>query len=427
MIITNFWRWRPDMKLIERTKYLEQLKSVQGVPDIKVITGLRRCGKSKLMEAFIEHIKNTDANANIIYIDFTELDFEELKEYHELNAYVKNAYVESKNNYLFIDEVQMCEGFEKTLNSLHASEKYDIYVTGSNAFLLSSDLATLFTGRTFSIEVFPFSLKEYMEYYELKDAYEAYTRYRKMGGMSGSYLYTDENSRASYVNDVFETLVIRDIVQKFKIRNTPLIEKIADYLMDNISNVVSANKMANTLESNNIKTNDKTVGTYIGYLCNAFGFYRIRRYDIRGKKYLASNDKYYLADPSFRSARLGNKNPDYGRISENLVAIELLRRGYEVYAGVLYKKEIDFVAIKRDEKIYIQVSEYIDNPETFEREYTPLLAIKDAYPKMILARTHLENYQYEGYVVSLSQSLYISSISQMLSLLIFSQSSLNKE
>jgi predicted AAA+ superfamily ATPase len=348
------------------------------------------------MEAFIEHIKNTDANANIIYIDFTELDFEELKEYHELNAYVKNAYVESKNNYLFIDEVQMCEGFEKTLNSLHASEKYDIYVTGSNAFLLSSDLATLFTGRTFSIEVFPFSLKEYMEYYELKDAYEAYTQYRKMGGMSGSYLYTDENSRASYVNDVFETLVIRDIVQKFKIRNTPLIEKIADYLMDNISNVVSANKMANTLESNKIKTNDKTVGTYIGYLCNAFGFYRIRRYDIRGKKYLASNDKYYLADPSFRSARLGNKNPDYGRISENLVAIELLRRGYEVYAGVLYKKEIDFVAIKRDEKIYIQVSEYIDNPETFEREYTPLLAIKDAYPKMILARTHQENYQYEG-------------------------------
>ena len=385
-----------DMKLIERTKYLEQLKSVQGVPDIKVITGIRRCGKSKLMEAFIEHIKNTDANANIIYIDFTELDFEELKEYHELNAYVKNAYVESKNNYLFIDEVQMCEGFEKTLNSLHASEKYDIYVTGSNAFLLSSDLATLFTGRTFSIEVFPFSLKEYMEYYELKDAYEAYTQYRKMGGMSGSYLYKDENSRASYVNDVFETLVIRDIVQKFKIRNTPLIEKIADYLMDNISNVISANKMANTLESNNIKTNDKTVGTYIGYLCNAFGFYRIRRYDIRGKKYLASNDKYYLADPSFRSARLGNKNPDYGRISENLVAIELLRRGYEVYAGVLYKKEIDFVAIKRDEKIYIQVSEYIDNPETFEREYTPLLAIKDAYPKMILARTHHENYQYEG-------------------------------
>lgn len=384
------------MKLIERPEYLQKLKSVQGVPDIKVITGIRRCGKSKLMEAFIEYIRNSDKNANIIYIDFSDLDFEELKEYHKLNEFVKNSYQETKKNYLFIDEVQTCAGFEKTLNSLHASEKYDIYVTGSNAFLLSSDLATLLTGRTFSIEVFPFSLREYMEYFELADPYEAYAQYRKAGGMAGSYLYLDENSRASYVNDVFETLVIRDIVQKFKIRNTPLLEKIADYLMDNISNVVSANKMAHTLESNKIKTNDKTVGTYIGYLCNAFGFYRIRRYDIRGKKYLASNDKYYLADPSFRGARLGSKNPDYGRISENLVAIELLRRGYEVYAGVLYKKEIDFVAIKRDEKIYIQVSEYIDNPETFEREYTPLLAIKDAYPKMIIARTRQENYQYEG-------------------------------
>ena len=384
------------MRLIDRPNYLEQLKSVRGVPDIKVITGIRRCGKSKLMEAFIEYIRKTDENASIIYIDFTDLDFEELKEYHKLHTYVKKAYVESKKNYLFIDEVQTCEGFEKTLNSLHASEKFDIYVTGSNAFLLSSDLATLFTGRTFSIEVYPFSLKEYMEYYEIVDVYEAYTQYRKMGGMAGSYLYTDNDRRASYINDVFETLVIRDIVQKFKIRNLPLLEKIVDYLMDNVSNVVSANKMANTLVSNHIKTNDKTVGTYIGYLCNAFGFYRIRRYDISGKKYLASNDKYYLADPSFRSARLGNKNPDYGRISENLVAIELLRRGYEVYAGVLYKKEIDFVAIKRDEKIYIQVSEFIDNPETFEREYTPLLAITDAYPKMILARTHQENYQYEG-------------------------------
>lgn len=384
------------MKLIERPFYLDQLKRVQGVPDIKVITGIRRCGKSKLMESFIEYVKSSDSNANIINIDFTNLKYEELKEYHKLNDYVENAYIPSKNNYLFIDEVQLCEGFEKTLNSLHSSEKFDIYVTGSNAFLLSSDLATLFTGRTFSVEVFPFSLKEYMEYYGLLDAYEAYTEYRKYGGMSGSYVYSDENSRASYLNDVFETLVIRDIVQKFKIRNTPLLEKISDYLMDNISNVVSANKMANTLGSNKIKTNDKTVGNYIGYLCNAYGFYRIRRYDIRGKKYLASNDKYYLADPAFRNARLGNRNPDYGRISENLVAIELLRRGYEVYAGVLYKKEIDFVAIKRDEKIYIQVSEYIDNPETFKREYTPLLAIKDAYPKMILARTHQEEYQYEG-------------------------------
>lgn len=387
------------MKLIERPLYMDTLKRVRGVPDIKVITGIRRCGKSKLMEAYIEYIKKTDENASIISIDYTNIEFESLKEYHSLHSYVQERYDASKNNYLFIDEVQLCEKFEFALNSLHASEKYDIYVTGSNAFLLSSDLATLFTGRTFSIEVFPFSLREYMEYYELHDPYEAYTDYRKTGGMAGTYVYTDEKSRKKYLNDVFETLVVRDIVSKYKIRNTPLLEKIIDYLMDNVSNLVSANKMADTFVHNKIKTNDKTVGAYINYLCNAFGFYRIRRYDIRGKKYLASNDKYYLADPSFRNARLGTKNPDYGRISENLVALELLRRGYEVYAGVLYKKEIDFVALKPDEKIYIQVSEYIDNPETFEREYSPLLAIKDAYPKLILARTHHEPYQYEGIMV----------------------------
>ena len=180
------------MKLIERPEYLELLKSVQGVPDIKVITGIRRCGKSKLMEAFIEYVKNTDANANIIYIDYTDLNFEELKEYHKLNDYVKNAYVESKNNYLFIDEVQTCEGFEKTLNSLHASEKYDIYVTGSNAFLLSSDLATLFTGRTFQIKMFPFSFAEYLQYFGEKDKYSALEQYLHDGGMSGSYTYEEQ-------------------------------------------------------------------------------------------------------------------------------------------------------------------------------------------------------------------------------------------
>ncbi|MBP5406375.1 ATP-binding protein [bacterium] len=384
------------MKIIERPFYMEQLKRVKGVPDIKVITGIRRSGKSKLMEAFIQYIRETDKEANIIYIDFTNLDYDEIKEYRKLNSFVKEHYVSEKNNYLFIDEVQLCDRFEITLNSLHSSGNYDIYVTGSNAFLLSSDLATLFTGRTYSIEVYPFSLKEYMEYFDLNDAYKAYTEYRNSGGMSGSYLYSDPSMQTKYLNDVFETLVIRDIVKKYKIRNIPLLDKIIDYLMDNVSNIVSANKMADTLLLNKIKTNDKTVGAYISYLCNAFGFYRVRRYDIRGKKYLASNDKYYLADPSFRSARLGTRNPDFGRISENIVAIELLRRGYEVYAGVLYKKEIDFVAIRQDEKIYIQVSEYIDNPETFEREYAPLLAIKDAYPKMILARTHQETYQYEG-------------------------------
>lgn len=384
------------MRIIDRPNYIEKLKQVQGVPDIKVITGIRRSGKSQLMQAFIKYLEKSDERSNIIWIDFTDISNEKLMDYHALNEYVKSKYDADKNNYLFIDEIQMCNRFELALNSLHSSEKYDIYVTGSNAFLLSSDLATLFTGRTYSIEVFPFSLKEYMDYYHIDDPNEAFIGYRKIGGMSGCYLYNDEESRNRYLNSVFETLVIRDIVQKYKIRNIPLLERITDYLMDNVSNIVSANKMADVLTANKIKTNDKTVRSYLNYLCNAFGFYRIRRYDVRGKKYLASNEKYYLADVAFRTARLGNRNPDYGRISENMVALELLRRGYDVYAGVLYNKEIDFVAIKANEKIYIQVAEYIDNPDTFEREYSPLLAIRDAYPKLILARTRQQEYQYEG-------------------------------
>lgn len=263
-------------------------------------------------------------------------------------------------------------------------------------FLLSSDLATLFTGRTFEIEVYPFSFREYMEYFELSDPYTAFTRYIQEGGMSGSYLYKTPEAKYDYISDVFNTLIVRDIQKKYKIRNMPLMERLCDYLIDNISNLTSTRSVASIFTSEEVKTNDRTISAYIKYLCNAFAFYKVRRYDIQGKRYLASNDKYYLSDHSFKYAKLGTKNADYGRMIENIVAIELLRRGYELYAGVLYKKEIDFVAIKRNEKLYIQVASSIDDPDTFRREVDPLLKIRDAYPKMILTRTHQEAYQYEG-------------------------------
>ena len=384
------------MRLIERDFYLNKLKDAMGSPDIKVITGVRRSGKSKLLEAFMAYVQSGDPCANIIHINFNLNAYESLTEYHALNDYVENAYKPGKNNFVFIDEVQMCVGFEKTLNSLHASEKYDIYITGSNAFLLSSDLATLFTGRAFEIEVFPFSFAEFMRYYELTDQYAAFNRYIQEGGMSGSYLYKSPEAKYDYIADVFNTLIVRDIRQKYRVRNMPLMERLCDFLIDNVSNQTSARNVVAAFTAEHVKTNDRTVGAYVKYLCNAFAFYRVRRYDIRGKRYLTSNDKYYLCDHSFKYARLGTKNADYGRMIENIVAIELMRRGYELYAGTLYKKEIDFVAVRRSEKLYIQVASSIDDPGVFQREIDPLLKIRDAYPKMILTRTRQEAYQYEG-------------------------------
>lgn len=384
------------MKLIERKQYLDKLTGVIGTPDIKVITGVRRSGKSKLLDAFKGYVEKNIADNNIIHINFNMPEYEDLLTYRALYDYVNVHYVEGKENFVLIDEVQMCADFEKAINGLHTSEKFDIYITGSNAFLLSSDLATLFTGRTFEVKVYPFSFAEYMEYFKLTDKYTACDRYMLEGGMAGSYLYRDQEAKYDYIADVFDTLIVRDIRQKYKLRNMPLMNQIVDFLMDNISNLSSARSITDSLKGAKEKVNHVTVSTYMQYLCNAFAFYKIRRYDIKGKKYLSTNDKYYLSDHTFRYAKLGTKNMDYGRILENIVALELLRRGYEVYVGVLHKKEIDFVAVKRNEKIYIQVSDNISDEKTFEREVSPLLQIKDAYPKMLIARTKHDEYQHEG-------------------------------
>ena len=385
------------MKLIERTAYLEEMKDLLQTPDIKVITGVRRSGKSKLLDALAAWLQANDPYANIIHINYNLTEYERLMEYLALEGYVEEHYQDGKNNYLLVDEVQMCSTFEKAINSLHAKEKYDIYVTGSNAFLQSSDLATLFVGRTYEIHVFPFSFKEYLTYFPSENLYGSLTKYITEGGMAGSYLYKNQEQKYRYINsEVLNALIVRDIVKKYRLKNEPLLQELIDFLMDNIGNVTSVRSITDTLSSNKTKVDHKTVGKYMDALCKAFAFYRIRRYDIRGKRYLRSEDKYYLADQSFRFARLGTKNMDYGRVLENIVAIELLRRGYEVYVGVLYNKEIDFVAMKQGEKLYIQVANDISEPKTFEREVTPLLSIKDAYPKLVIARTYQPEYQHEG-------------------------------
>lgn len=381
-----------NMKLLERN-YLKKIIDVIGTPDIKVITGIRRAGKSCLLLQFMEYVSKNDKDANIIYVDFNSLNAEPYLEYHALNNYIEEQYDSKKNNYICIDEVQMCNGFEKVINSLHSSMKYDIYITGSNAFLLSSDLATLFTGRTYEIEIYPFSYKECNEYYNGQYSLDKYVI---EGGMPGALVYAQQDDKYKYVRDVFETLIIRDIISKYAMRNKTVIHDLAYFMMDNISSLTSANNISKAMSKINLKITDKTIKLYMKYLSNAYLFYKIRRYDIKGKKYLTTNDKYYLSDHSFRYANIGTRNMDYGRVYENIVAIELLRRGYEVYVGKLYKKEVDFIAIKQNEKIYFQVSDDISNEKTFEREVSSLLQIQDAYPKILLAHTRHDEYQYEG-------------------------------
>ena len=385
------------MHLIVRQQYLDELVELYGTPDIKVITGIRRSGKSVLLQEFISYLESLDDIINIVMINLQELEFDHLLEYHALHKYILDQYKEGMTNVLLIDEVQLCQQFERAINSIYTKRIYDIYITGSNAFLLSSDLATLFTGRTIEIKVFPFSFKEYLAYYEINENYdEAFDQYVRIGGMPGAYVYKNESRQYDYIKDVYSTILIRDLVEKYKIRNKQEFTNISEFMMDNIGNLLSPNNISKALKNNQSEITRKTVSKYIGYLENAFLFYEAKRYDLKGKKYLANNSKYYLCDSSFRYAINGTRNMDFGRVYENIVYLELLRRGYEVYVGKLYKKEVDFVAKKRDTQIYIQVSDNIADNKTFEREYSPLLAIKDAYPKMIIARTYHENYDYQG-------------------------------
>ena len=387
------------MKLIRRDDYLTRLQDVEGTPDIKILSGMRRAGKSKLLEETAKRIRKAHPRANVLYADLTLLKNEKLKDYHELHEWVKAHAKRGSRNYVMIDEVQMCPNFELVVNSLHGEGKgrFDIYLTGSNAFLLSSDLTTLFTGRHLEFRTFPFSFREFRQYFVREtDIDRAFDSYVVKGGLAGSYLYREETSRVGYLREVYQTILRRDIARRFKLPDTIVLERLAEFLMDNVGNVTSANNLADELVKNKVATNHVTVGHYLDYLSDAFLFCEVKRYDVRGRKCLEKSGKYYLMDHAIRYAVLGRRNMDYGHVYENIVYVELMRRGYDVYVGKLYKKEIDFVAIKGSEKMYIQVSDDIADPKTFAREVDPLLRIKDAYPKILLARTRHEETDREG-------------------------------
>ena len=258
------------MKVITRS-YLKDLIEVKGTPDIKIITGVRRSWKSQLLQSFQEYLEETEPATNIIAINFNLLEFDELQDYHKLHEYVQSHYQEWKKNVVLIDEIQLCDNFELAINSLHAHEKYDIYLTGSNAFLLSSDLATLFTGRFFEIKIYPFSFKEFIEYYEYQDIHEAFKKYVFAWGMSWSYLYESEEKKYQYITEVYETLIVKDIIQRYKVKDVHLLENLCNYLMDSISNITTSRNITNYLNSNGENCNHVTISAYLIFpWCSGF-------------------------------------------------------------------------------------------------------------------------------------------------------------
>lgn len=389
---------RFGMKIIKRETYLNQLFRVKGTPDIKVITGIRRAGKSFLLKDFAKTLLEKYSNINLISIDLTDLENEKLLEYHSLYNHIEGLISEDKDNVLIIDEVQLCPKFELAINSLHSKNKCDIYLTGSNAFMFSSALATLFTGRHIEIHILPFSYKEYLEYYEQHEGTSIFNldEYALKGGLSGSYMYNAETDRLQYLSTIYETILNKDLVLRNKITDLTLINRITDFLMDNVGSIVSIPKIANTLTSNQHKTNHVTVGNYIKYLVDAFVVYHVRKWDIKGKKYLNGGGKYYLSDTGIRFAKLGTRKIDYGHIYENLVFLELKRRGYDIYVGQFSNGEVDFVTIKNGEIAYFQVSDDISRQSTLERELRPLTKIPDSYPKFLIANTGHPPTDYDG-------------------------------
>lgn len=265
------------MHLITRQKYLDELIELTDTPDIKVITGIRRSGKSFLLEAYVHYLQETEKDTNIVMINLQELEYDQLLEYHALHEYILSKYVKGVRNVLLIDEVQLCNKFELAINSIYTKKIFDIFITGSNAFLLSSDLATLFTGRTMEIKVYPFSFKEYLEYHKisdyLDDAFDDYVRY---GGMPGSYSYKSNEKKYEYVRDVYSTILIRDLVEKYKIRNKQEFTSISEFMMDNVGNLLSPNNISKTLNNSDSEITRKTVAKYISYLENAFLFYEAK-------------------------------------------------------------------------------------------------------------------------------------------------------
>ncbi|MBS6601341.1 MAG: ATP-binding protein [Clostridium sp.] len=373
--------------MIERKEYLNTLIDFKDKHIIKVLTGIRRCGKSTLFILFQNYLLNNEVTKEqIISINFEDIDYEELLDYKALYKYIKERLIPNKMNYIFLDEIQNVANYQKAVDSLFLKDNIDLYLTGSNAYLLSGEIATLLSGRYIEIQMLPLSFKEYVSYFNDKtDLARKYTDYL----INSSFPYTLElnglkKNIREYLGGIYSTVVLKDIIARKNINDVFMLESIIRFMFDNIGNLCSIKKIADTMTSDGRKITSPTVENYLSALVDSYILYKVRRYDIKGKQYLKTGEKYYVVDIGLRYYLLGTKKVDMGHILENIIYLELLRRGYEIYIGKVGSTEVDFIAINDEGIEYYQVALTVHDEKTLERELYPLNSISDHNPKYLL-------------------------------------------
>lgn len=385
--------------LIQREEYLNKLIALKDKKIIKVVTGVRRCGKSKLLEMYRKWLLEQGVEEErIVSINFEDLDFEDLTDYKKLHTYLKEHLLKDNMTYIFLDKIQNVEQFPKVVDSLYIKDNVDIYITGSNAHMLSSEIATLLSGRYIQIEMLPLSFKEYMiSTGSMNDRGIKYVDYLQ----KSSFPYTLElegqtDEIRSYLEGLYNTIVVKDIINHSKISEPMMLKSILKFIFDNIGNPLSSKKIADTMTSSGRRIDTRTVEKYLNALTESYIIYQAKRYNIKGKQYLKTLEKYYVVDIGLRLMLLGSKQIDAGRILENIVYLELLRRGYDVYVGKVDEFEVDFVAQNGKGTTYFQVALSVRDEKTLERELRSLRAIKDHYPKILLTMDDDPEVHYDG-------------------------------
>ena len=374
--------------MIERKEYLQKILSWKDKKVIKVVTGIRRCGKSTLLQMFRDNLKAGGVlDRQIQSFNFDSIENEQYLDYHVLYETIKQKLAKGKSNYIFLDEVQMVHEFQKAVISLFQLNDVDIYLTGSNAYLLSSEIATLLSGRYVEINMLPLSFKEYSSSIgEEKSISRLYRNYIESGSLP--YITQLQGNRDlinEYLNGIFDTIVLKDIVARHNIADVLMLQSVIRYLADNIGNITTTKHISDTLTTAGKKISSHTVDTYIDALTGSFIFYSAQRYDVKGKQHLKVGQKYYLTDMGLRNTIIGTRSDDLGHIFENVIFLELKRRYREVYVGKIDKNEIDFVTVNNNEKCYYQVSLSVRDKNTLDRELAPLLSLSDNYPKYLLS------------------------------------------